>query len=304
MNNSLVYRMVTDRIIEELDKGVIPWRKPWIGGSDEAFNMVTGKAYKGINIMLLPQKGEYLTFRQAKEKGGNIRKGEKSSIIVFFTPGSDKAVSSDGQNDESGEPDGKEEKTFRRSFPILKYYNIFHISQTEGIKSTVHTQPEVHTDPQSEAEKVIENYILENNGFTFINDIETSHSFYRAGDDTVVVPKRGQFSSDADYYGQVFHELVRSTAISTRLDRVSEETEEQLGSEFGREALVAEIGSAMICSSLGLSTERTLKNSAAYIANWKDAMDQDNRMVVWAASRARKAADYILGISNESTDND
>ena len=110
-----VYAIVTERIIKQLEKGVVPWRKPWRG--NPAMNYVTRKPYRGINPMLLPYGGEYLTFLQARNLGGNVRKGEKSSMVVFFKP-------LEVDDNKTGE---------KRTIPLLKYSNVFHLSQIEGI---------------------------------------------------------------------------------------------------------------------------------------------------------------------------
>ena len=117
-----VYEMVTTRIIEELEKGIIPWEKPWTGIRAGAYNRVSKKAYSMINQMLLKHTGEYATFKQWQDLGGHVKKGEKSEIVVFW-----KILEKEETDKETGEKEVKK-------IPMLRYYNVFHISQVEGVK--------------------------------------------------------------------------------------------------------------------------------------------------------------------------
>lgn len=128
-----VYQMVTDRIINELEKGIIPWHKPWSGAglaNGGAVNYVSRKPYSMLNQMLLGREGEYLTFKQIKELNGNVKKGAKSSMVIFFT-----MIKSQKQKQENNDTDTIKVK--ERLIPVLKYYRVFHINDCEGIESKV-----------------------------------------------------------------------------------------------------------------------------------------------------------------------
>lgn len=118
---SNVYQMVTDRIIEELEKGLIPWNKPWTGVRSGAFNRISKKPYSLINQMLLKHNGEYATFKQWQDLGGHVRKGEKSEIVVFWKIYEKEEINDNGEKE-------------IKKIPLLRYYNVFHISQVEGVE--------------------------------------------------------------------------------------------------------------------------------------------------------------------------
>ena len=134
-----VYEMVTERIIAELEKGNIPWQKPWTGVRSGAYNRITKKPYSIINQILLRHTGEYATFKQWSDLGGHIKKGEKSEIVVFW-----KIYQKEETNEETGEKEV-------RKIPVLKYYNVFHISQVEGVKPL--EVPFREVEPIEEADK-------------------------------------------------------------------------------------------------------------------------------------------------------
>ena len=275
-----VYQYVTDRIISELEKGKIPWRKPWKG--QKAINYLTRKEYRGINTLLLPYPGEYLTFRQVKEKGGSVKKGEKSSMIVYYNWY------------EKEDQDGN-----KQSYPILRYYNVFHISQTEGIETKLEEfKPENENDIITEAENTITDYITREN-IKLEKVLGSDRAYYSPAEDKVVLPEIGQFSSTHDYYSTVFHELVHSTGHESRLNRIKNTGIRSFGSEsYSKEELIAEIGSSMICNTLNIDIPETFKNSVAYIQSWLTVLKNDVRLVVIASGQAQKASNRILGITD------
>lgn len=143
MAKTNVYQIVTDRILEELEKGVIPWQKPWTGTRSGAYSRSTGRAYSLLNQFLLGKPGEYLTFKQAQEAGGHVRKGEKASVAVFW-----KQIQVDDTD-----ADGNE---IKKTIPVLKYYNVFHIDQCEGIEPKYKPEEIGGFDPDTEAEEIAE----------------------------------------------------------------------------------------------------------------------------------------------------
>lgn len=274
-----VYQMVTDRIIAELEKGKIPWCKPWTGKGDGAWNRVSGKPYSVLNQMLLGKPGEYLTYKQAEEAGGKVRKGEKSSIVVFWK-----------QIPVTEMKDGKEEK---KLIPMLRYYNVFHIDQCEGIEQKHHRDGEAPTetfDPIEEAEVVLTGY-LDREGIKMEN-VEGDKACYRPAHDDIILPLRSQFQKAEEYYSTAYHEAVHSTGHQSRLNRIKST---HFGSgEYSKEELVAEIGSAISLNKLGIETDFSFKNSTAYIQAWLSHLRDDNRLVVTAASKAEKAVQRIF----------
>lgn len=295
-----VYQMVTDRIVNQLEKGLIPWRMPWHGLSvldGGAINYVTRKPYSLLNQMLLGKEGEYLTFNQIKERGGRIKKGAKAGIIVFYSTVTFKKRQEEKVNEETGE---KEIETINvveeKLIPVLKYYNVFHIDDVEGIETKIKAdQPVKELHPIETAEKVINDYISRENGLKFINNKPSNRAYFSPSQDLVNVPMLSQYDIPEEYYSTTFHELTHSTMISCRCNRQNEGKIAAFGDEnYSREELVAEIGSAMLCNRVGIDCEKAFNNSVAYIQGWLRALKNDNKFIVWAASRAEKAAKYIL----------
>lgn len=274
-----VYQLVTDRIIEELEKGRIPWEKPWTGVRSGAFNRISKKPYSLLNQMLLKHDGEYATFKQWSELGGKIRKGEKSEIVVFW-----KIFEKEETND-------KGEKV-KVNIPLLRYINVFHISQIEGVEPLKEFFHEV--TPIEEADKIIIDYVTREH-ITF-EEIASDKAFYSPSRDAVVVPLKEQYKNINEYYSTTFHELTHSTGHASRLDRLKTGAIAAFGSEtYSKEELVAEIGSATMLNTLRIETVKTFKNSAAYIQSWLQVLRNDNKFIVSAASKAEKAVSYILG---------
>lgn len=287
MANNDTYQMVTEKIISLLEKGVAPWRMPWVEGKALAWSGVDGHAYSIINQFLLMAhstahtfaemvediKGEWLTFNQIKSRGGMVKKGEHGRKVIFFKP----YVVKDDEGNE-------------KTIPLLASYTVFHIRQTMGIEQKYHKAVEVSEyTPDELAENVIADY-LKRSGVGFRNDGD--RAFYSPKSDSVVVPAPEKHFSTAEYYSTVFHELAHSTGHESRLARITCDAYHR--EEYSLEELVAEIASASICASLGIDTESTLENSAAYIQGWLKALRDDKHMIVRAASRAEKAVKMIL----------
>ena len=269
-----IYAEITNRMIAELEKGQIPWKKPWMA-SGAAISHTTGKAYSLLNQMLLGKAGEWLTFKQVNAEGGWVRKGEKARMCVFWTW-------LEKEDEETGEV---------KQVPFLKYYNVFHIDQCEGI-SAKHSQ--MNTKPANAdetAEAIITEYV-KREGITLEN-VEGDKAYYQPATDRIVLPMLKQFSETAEYYSTAFHEMVHSTGHMKRLARL-DATANFGGEEYSKEELVAEIGSAALVHHAGLETPSSFKNSAAYVQNWLQALKNDKRFIVSAAGKADKAVNFIL----------
>jgi len=280
-----VYEIVTQKIIKQLERGEVPWRKPW-NGNPYPVNWMTQKPYQGINRLLLPP-GEYATFKQIKDAGGKVKKGAKASIVVFWKMNTiTKTIADDATGEELIHID---------VVPVLRYYSVFEINtQCEGLTSKQGIGKFRHS-PIQEAEKIIEN--MSN------KPIITRHpgkAYYRPSNDTISIPDKSDFESIEAYYSTLFHELVHSTGHEKRLGRFSNKDIAAFGTEtYSKEELVAEIGSSFLQAETGLKVP--FANSVAYIQGWLKALRNDKRLIVEAASKAQKAVDYILGEKTHET---
>lgn len=274
-----VYEIVTNRIIEELEKGVIPWRKPWTGGRGGAYNRISRKPYSMLNQMLLKHGGEYATFKQWQSLGGKVRKGEKSEIVTFWKMIETETVKADGT-------------TEKKTIPMLRYFSVFHVSQIEGVEPL--EKPFEDVEPIEAADKIIVDYVSRE-GLTFVETV-TDEAYYSPSRDMVQVSAKEQYGAIAEYYSTTFHELTHSTGHAKRLNRLTTGIKAAFGGEeYSKEELTAEIGAASLLNHLGIETPDSFRNSAAYIQSWLKALRGDARMIVAAASRAEKAVAYILG---------
>lgn len=274
-----VYEIVTERILKELESGNIPWDKPWVsGGGAVSYN--SGKPYSLLNQMLLDKEGEYLTFKQVQELGGKVKKGEKSQIVVFYKPLEVKEI-----------VDGKEEV---KTIPMLKYYNVFEVGQCEGIEPKWLEKDKTKVkdfNPIEKAEEVAMAYV-DREGIRV--DYGGSQAYYRPGTDSIHLPDRENFVGNVEYYSTLFHELVHSTGHESRLDRLSKDA--HFGSAvYSKEELVAEIGAASMLNQLGIETDKTMRNSAAYIQSWIAQLKDDKKLIVSVAGKAEKAVNLIRG---------
>lgn len=288
MKTEQIYQMVTDRVIEKLKEGVCPWVKPWKGGNESvAMNAISKKPYSFLNQMLLGFEGQYLTFNQAKQLGGNIKKGSKSRPVVFWTTG----YTTKGEDEEGNSVSVYHE--YAR--PILKYYNVFEVGDVDGIDIKRIETKFIPNDisPIEKAECVIAEYSERTN--LKIERKYSSGACYRPGDDKVIIPILGQFDMPEEFYSTAFHELVHSTGSKTRLNR---DMGQRFGSDkYGREELIAEIGAAFCLSRLGMDTQKCFDNSVAYLKSWMEAIKADPKAIVIASGKAEKAVNLIFNIS-------
>lgn len=276
-----VYQMVTDRIIEQLENNIIPWEKPWTGTHAGAFNRISKRPYSILNQMLLKYDSEYATFKQWTELGGHIKKGEKSEIVVFWKM----------QDIEVEQEDGT--KTVKQ-IPLLRYYNVFHISQVDGV-APLKAEDFTEHEPIEEAENVLHGY-LDREGIE-LKHVIGNEAFYSPMSDYIQLPMMEQFTRIEEYYSTAFHESVHSTMKETRCNRQEERKGKLVAfgsEEYSKEELVAEIGSASIMNLLGLETRHSFRNSAGYIQSWIRVLKNDCKFIVSASSKAEKAVDYIM----------
>ncbi len=282
-----LYAHVTNQIVARLDTGVEPWRSPILGRSNGAAgspqNIESLKPYRGVNVFMLAftawTKGYgssyWLTFNQAKAHGGNVRKGEKSSLVVFWKE-------FETMDQRTGDP--------KRS-AVLRYYNVFNVEQCEGVQAPdllPFTPSEFK--PVEAAEALVKGYA---DGPAIAEGGQ--QACYRPFTDTVQMPEPTRFASTEEYYSTLFHELAHSTGHAQRIDRKLTTEPKPFGSvDYGREELIAEMAAAFLCGHAGI-VPAVMENQAAYIQGWLKTLKQDKRLVIAAAGAAQKAADWIKG---------
>ena len=271
-----LYQQITDRIIAELKKGTVPWHKPWSCTSG-AISRATGKPYSVLNQLLLPQAGEYVTFKKAIEEGHPVKKGEKASMVCFF-----KFI--DAEDKDTGE---------KKTVPLLKYYSVFHFSQCPGMKPrfAVSEMPESDLQPDKKAETILDGYISRSG--VRLRKEKSNRAYYSPALDTIVVPELNQYTELSVFYSTAFHEAVHSTGHPSRLNRITDVA--QFGSEsYSKEELTAELGASYLVNTAGLETNSSFQNSVAYLNNWLSVLKNDKRFIVSAAGQAEKAVQLIL----------
>lgn len=280
-----IAQKVTDKIVKLMENGTNPWRKPWHGGIGGAVSHVTGRPYSMLNQMLLGFKsGEYVTFAQARKLGGNVKRGAKGNMIVFWT----QVVKELDELDDDGN-----RKT--EVFPVLKSYTVFHLDDCEGLEPRWEGRATA-TVSDKDADRVASDY-CGREGVTL--DIRNSdRAYYAPGRDYVCVPEPSQFDSAAEYHSTLFHELGHSTGHKDRLGRIRDGI--HFGDkEYSREELVAELTAAFSLNLLGIDGEDTRMNSAAYLKAWAGFLKDDPRAIVVASGQAEKALRRIFGLDAE-----
>jgi antirestriction protein ArdC len=280
MQKQSVYDIITEDILEIMNRGIIPWRRPWAARGAHR-NLVSGKSYRGVNVFLLSCAGFsspwWLTFQQAKQKGGMVRKGEKGRRVIFW-----KWLVKSETDQDTGE---KKEK----KIPLLKYYVVFNLEQIEDINAPEEPEAkELH--PIEDAARIVE-AMPSPPGFTL-----GVKAAYNPALDKVMMPEFQDFNSAEEYYSTLFHEMGHSTGHVSRLNRPEVTGMNFFGShEYSKEELVAEMTAAFLCGVTGI-LPATIKNSAAYLQSWAKVFDEDRKMVICGAAAAQKAADFILGV--------
>lgn len=281
-----IYQKITDRILDELSKGKIPWENPIRNGCRPQ-NLLTGHTYKGVNVFLLSSSDTpyFMTFKQANEIGAKVKKGSIGFSVIFWD-----VYSKDNTQINQSE-DVPEEENKKLRF-VLKCYTVFKITDIEGI-------PEKHL-PKTQnnenkiipkAEEIINAYLI-NNGPTLHH--QNSIPCYIPSCDMVRLPSIKYFTSENEYYSTLNHEIVHSSGMHSRLNRFDKEYNSfRFGSEtYAKEELIAELGASFLMAESNQSIN--IKNRSAYIQNWLQALSNDNKMIIQAASKAEQAVNFIL----------
>ena len=276
-----VYALVTDRIIELLKAGTIPWQKPWTDAGLPR-NIISKRPYRGINIMLLNALGYeqnlFLTWKQIKTISASVKKGEKGQFVVFF------------KRLELSKEEQDKEKALHKY--VLRYYKVFNISQCTGIPEAFFPSQAVQEhDPIWQCEKVLEDMPLCPKVVH-----KKQEAYYDPLNDVINMPKLKSFDTREGYYGTLFHELVHSTGHKERVGRKEVFDNPAYGTKpYSLEELVAEMGACYLKSHVGIPIE-SFANNAAYINGWLDVFAHDMRFLIRAAARAQEAVEYILNL--------
>lgn len=294
-----IYEAVTDRMLEIMKDGIIPWKTPWLqvqdGGAKKYRN---GQPYSLLNQLLLGEPGEYLSFKEAIEAGGHVKKGAKSRFVVFW-----KWIATEVKDETGAIIFDDQGRAQIAQFPYLRYSNVFHIRDCEGIAPKWDNDEMLNDIPADEqAETVLADY-LSREGVRFEN-IKQIRAYYSPIQDRIVVPLRDQFFTMPEYYSTVFHEVVHSTGHEKRLNRFSGNAgAEEYGNEaYSKEELVAEIGASAILNHIGIETEASFRSNTAYIQGWLKALKDDKHLIVSAAGKADKAVRLILGMQPDQAE--
>lgn len=279
------YQTVTDTILKKLEEGTVPWRCPWDRKVGRPRNFASNREYQGINVMLLGVKRfaspYWLTLRQANDLGGQVRKGEHGTLIVKY-----------GRHERRTK--GKEEET--KAVYYLRGYTVFNALQIDGVEFPEMELPE----PAANEARIesAERIVREMPGRPDIQEGQTIRACYRVSTDTIEMPARSRFVDAENYHLVLFHEIIHSTGHESRLNRKSlMGATGAVMTEYSKEELVAEMGSAFLGMEAGIVQDEH-EQSAAYLQCWLDTLREPNRKrwIVEAASLAAKAASHVLAI--------
>lgn len=280
--------------MELLETGTVPWRKTWNATSNHPRNLISKKKYRGINVFMLacmPYSSQYwLTFKQCQDKGGHVRKGEKSTPVIFW-----KWIDKKDAGSEDADA-----MVVNGKIPMLRYYSVFNLEQVEGIEPPPATEAIKNPfTPIERAEQIIA-------GMPLPPEIKYggNSASYSPTWDVVKMPPRETFESPEEMYSTLYHELSHATGHQKRIGRKGITEPSFFGSHlYSKEELVAEMSAAFLCGHSCI--ERTIENSAAYIQGWLKALKNDKTLLIQAGGAAQKAADFILnrkGGEEETTD--
>jgi antirestriction protein ArdC len=279
-----IYVEVSSRIIKELEVGAAPWVKPWAAtaGQNVPQNAVTNRPYSGCNVILLwlaRNRGwptpRFLTFKQAIDAGGNVRKGEHGTKVYFV-----KQLQVKDSDDEDADT---------RLVPMLREYTVFNVDQCENLPDSVKTGKPMRVRNPDTRDALADEFIRSTGA-----DIRegSGEAYFAAGRDFISLPAFAAFKGADHFYNVAFHELTHWTGHKARLDR---DLKNRFGSrEYAAEELIAELGAAFLCAEFGFDGD---VRNAGYIATWIDLLKSDKRAFFTACSKAQAAADYLRGLA-------
>jgi antirestriction protein ArdC len=282
-----IYTRITNAIVNHLERGVRPWVKPW--NAEHAAGRITrplrhnGKPYNGINVLSLWATAMaqnfaapiWMTFKQATEFDGHIRKGEKGALVVYAD-----SITRKENDDKTGDE-------IEREIPFVKGYTVFNVEQIDGLPAVYYAKAAPQLDPVARIERAERFFAALGAGIGHGGN----RAFYSFTNDTIQMPPFASFRDADSYYATLAHECTHWTGSTSRLNR--DFGGHRFGSEgYAFEELVAELGAAFLCADLDLSLEPR-EDHASYIATWLNVLTQDNRAVFMAAANAQRATEYI-----------
>lgn len=281
-----VYAHVTDTIIAEIESGTPPWRKPWTG-SASGIALPTrhnGEEYRGINILMLwvmaakhgYVSSRWMTYKQAQELGGQVRKGETSSTVVKY-----------------GTFTRENELGIEEELPYARAYRVFNSDQIEGLPEDYYIRPEAPRDLGTAEDPELDAFFNRTGAEILTSD--DPRAYYSPAKDQIHMPPIATFHDAAGYYGTMAHEVIHWTGNEKRLERIKKFANREA---YAFEELVAEIGACFLGAQIGVAPE--FGQSAAYVEGWLTALKEDKRAIFRAASEAQKAADFVLHSAGQS----
>jgi antirestriction protein ArdC len=279
-----LYEDVSARIVAELEHGAVPWVKPWssMPGVNTPCNAVTDRPYSGCNVVLLwmaqaagYRTPRFLTFKQAIELGGNVRRGEHGHTVFFV-----KRLQVQDKEGDDGDT---------KIIPMMKAYTVFNLDQCDGLPNRVLTLGEIKVRNPDERDASVDEF-LACSGATIREGF--GEAYYRPGDDFISLPRFDAFKSAAHFYGVAFHELGHWTGHRSRLDR---DLRHRFGQRaYAAEELVAELCAAFLCAEFSIDGDL---HHAGYIHSWISLLKSDSRAFFTACSKAQAAADFLRGLA-------
>ncbi|MBC8946520.1 ArdC family protein [Xenorhabdus indica] len=303
-----IYQQVTDKIISALEKGTLPWKRPWRSATKQFGNMLptnamTGNHYNGVNILLLWMSAEemgtninsWLTYRQAQQLGGQVRKGERSTLTVIYKSYEIQARDEDNDNgllfDSEGQP-------LMKQCAMLKSNQLFNVIQCDGLpEHLLHEGGRIPEDRQKILSPRIRSEVstMLNATGVKMTSLPQNRAYYGIIGDRIVMPLVEQFNTEADYWSTLLHEMVHSTGHASRLNRegITSITRKFGDPIYAFEELVAEMGSAFLCTQLEVFGE---VNHESYIEHWLSILKKDKKSLFRACKQAREASEYLLNL--------
>jgi antirestriction protein ArdC len=283
-----LYQEITNRMIAKLETGTLPWVKGWNSGAGIPQNAVSNRPYSGINVLLFwlsADKGyrapRYVTYKQAQEAGGNVRKGEHGELVVFF-----KKLEVKDPDALPGEVSSKD-----REIAFMRGYTVFNVDQCDGLPDKLRYGPSGPDKVNPDTREQLADDFIRATGADFREG--AGKPCYVPSKDFITVPAWSDFHSLPEYYAAAFHELVHWTGHKDRLDRDLKGRFDKHA--YAAEELIAELGAAYLCAEFGFDNAHD--NQAAYLAHWLELLKSDKRAIFTAASKAQKAADYMRGLA-------
>lgn len=288
----LIEQQIAEMIADPTKK--FTWVKPWKGGNTP-YNYVTKKPYRGVNLLLLQNGGAYMSFKQIQDKGLKLRKGAKSSIVVFWSKLNKKSkTEEDTPDDVASETNDKKGKDYW----YMKYYKVFHESDIEGFVNEDYKEIKedvVLEEKEEKAENLLKLYCEKE--LIKLKVFKSDRAFYTLELDSITVPELSQYTNSGEFISTLSHECIHSTGHEKRLNR---DMKNSFGDvDYSKEELVAEIGASLFLATMGIENESTNKNSIAYIRGWLSKIKEDVTLVTYAAQRAQKAVNYIMKYNEE-----